>query len=254
VVFYDDPAETGWGVPPAPGVGDGWVWNGARYNGSPALAGWESTYIEANTEPVAGLRTGTLEFHASARALFEGFLDEITTLGYRVRDASGYGFRCTAGSGGWSCPSGDPDRLSNHAWGLAVDMNSNTNPIRSYSSVDGVTACQTPIVTDMPRWMIQTAEKWGLYWGGYGWNSGCQSLETQRTIVSRDPPHFEFRGTPEQAAAIVAFNLGNDPDASAAPSSTTPGTRSSAAARRRARPPAHACRSSSTRRPGRPRR
>lgn len=213
VVFYDDPAETGWGVPPAPGVGEGWVWNGARYNGSPALAGWESTYIEANTEPVAGLRTGTLEFHAAARALFEGFLNEITTLGYRVRDASGYGFRCTAGSGGWSCPSGDPDRLSNHAWGLAVDMNSNTNPIRSYSSVDGVTACQTPIVTDMPRWMIQTAEKWGLYWGGYGWNSGCQSLETQRTIVSRDPPHFEFRGTPEQAAAIVAFNLGNDPNA-----------------------------------------
>lgn len=213
VVFYDDPAEIGWGVPPAPGVGEGWVWNGARYNGSPALAAWEATYIEANTEPVAGLRTGTLEFHAAARPLFEGFLNEITALGYRVRDASGYGFRCTAGSGGWSCPSGDPDRLSNHAWGLAVDMNSNTNPIRSYSQIDGVTACRTPIITDMPRWMIQTAEKWGLYWGGYGWNSGCQSLDTQRTIVSRDPPHFEFRGTPEQAAAIAAFNLGNDPDA-----------------------------------------
>ena len=37
-----------------------------------------------------------------------------------------------------------------HAWGLAIDMNSGTNPIRSYSSIDGATACMTPIQTDMP--------------------------------------------------------------------------------------------------------
>jgi hypothetical protein len=60
--------------------------------------------------------------------------------------------------------------------------------------------------------VIQTAEKWGLYWGGYGWNSGCATTATQRTIVSRDPPHFEFRGTPRQARAIAEFNLGNDPN------------------------------------------
>jgi hypothetical protein len=70
----------------------------------------------------------------------------------------------------------------------------------------------TPIQTDMPQWVIQTAEKWGLYWGGYGWNAGCQSTATERTVVSRDPPHFEFRGTPRQAAAIAAFNLRNDPN------------------------------------------
>jgi hypothetical protein len=212
VVFYDDPSETGWGVPPSPvGQGEGWEWSGARYNGSPILADWEATYIESNTEPVAGFGAGRIETHRDARGLFEGFLNEITDKGYRVRDVTGYGFRCTAGSGGWSCPSGDPDGLSNHAWGLAIDMNSATNPIKSYLSVDGQTACRTPIETDMPKWMIETAEKWGLYWGGYGWNSGCQSLDTQRTVVSRDPPHFEFRGTPEQAAAILAFNLGNDP-------------------------------------------
>ena len=33
--------------------------------------------------------------------LFEGFLNEITARGYDVHDVSGYGFRCTAGSGGW---------------------------------------------------------------------------------------------------------------------------------------------------------
>lgn len=213
VAFYDDPSTTGYGVPPAPGVGEGWVWSGSRYNGSPVLATWESTWIAENDQPVAGLRAGTLETHRYAQPLFEGFLGEIAANGYRVREASGYGFRCTAGSGGWQCPSGDPDDLSNHAWGLAIDFNSAANPIRSYQGVDGQTACLTPIVTDMPRWVIQTAEKWGLYWGGYGWNSGCPTLETQRTVVSRDPPHFEFRGTPEQAAAIAAFNLGNNPNA-----------------------------------------
>ncbi len=90
-------------------------------------------------------------------------------------------------------------------------MNSGTNPIRSYGRVDGVTACRTPMDTDLPRWVIQTAQKWGLYWGGYGWSGGCSSLDVDRNSVTRDPPHFEFRGTPAQAATIAAFNLGNDP-------------------------------------------
>ncbi len=208
---YDDPADTGWGRPPAPGVGDGWLWTGSRYNGSPALADWESDRIAENREEVAGLPRGQLETHVAAKALFEGFLREIDALGYRVRDASAYSFRCTSGNGGWSCPSGDPGDLSLHAWGLAIDMNSGTNPIRSYSSQNGTTACQTPVVTDMPKWVIETAEKWGLYWGGYGWNSGCADTSTQRDVVYRDPPHFEFRGSVEQARAIAAFNLGTDP-------------------------------------------
>jgi hypothetical protein len=211
LAFYGDPAETGWGVPPAPGVGEGWQWLGYTYNGSPALAGWERTYIAENDAPVAGLSAGRLETHVAVQALFEGFLAEIAARGYRVRDASGYSFRCTSGNGGWSCPSGDPHDLSNHAWGLAIDMNAGTNPIRSYSGIDGATACATPIETDLPRWVIQTAEKWGLYWGGYGWNSGCADTTTRRTIVYRDPPHFEFRGTPRQAQAIAEFNLRNDP-------------------------------------------
>ena len=65
--------------------------------------------------------------------------------------------------------------------------------------------------TDLPRWVIQTAEKWGLYWGGYGWNNGCTTPRPNATIGLRDPPHFEFRGTVEHAAAIADFNLRNDP-------------------------------------------
>ncbi|MEJ7801108.1 MAG: M15 family metallopeptidase [Ilumatobacter sp.] len=211
--FYHDPATTGWGAPPAPGVGDGWSYTGSGYNGSPALAAWEAAQIGANAGAVAGLAPGRVETHVAVQALFEGFLQEISDRGYRVRDASGYSFRCTTGTGGWSCPSGDPNDLSNHAWGLAVDMNSGTNPIRSYTGVDGGTACAVPIVTDFPQWAIQTAERWGLYWGGYGWNSGCRDTTSERSSVYRDPPHFEFRGTVEQAAAIAAFNVGNDPSA-----------------------------------------
>lgn len=213
LAFYHDPTEIGWGSPPAPGVGPGWEWQGYTYNDSPALAPWESTYIAANAAEVAGKAPGYLEAHVDAQILFEGFLNEISTKGYRVHAVTGYSFRCTSGNGGWSCPSGDPGDLSNHAWGLAIDMNAGTNPIRSYTGVDGETACATPIQTDLPRWAIETAEKWGLYWGGYGWNNGCQSTSTQRSVVYRDPPHFEFRGTPEQAAAIAAFNLRDDPSA-----------------------------------------
>ena len=220
MVFYNDPSDLGYGVPPAPGVGDGWSWNGYWYNGSTALAEWESEQITSNTATVAGLPVGSLETHRDAAPLFEGFLDEISAKGYRVHAASGYAFRCTSGTGGWSCPSGDPDDLSNHAYGLAIDMNAGTNPIRSYAGLDGETACLTPMTTDMPRWVIQTAEKWGLYWGGYGWNSGCQSTSTQRSSVERDPPHFEFRGTPAQARAISEFNGRNDPSPG---TSTEPG-------------------------------
>ena len=209
LAFYNDPADTGWGEPPAPGVGPGWDWQGYTYNGSPALATWENTYIASNTTAIAGFGPGYLETHTSARALFEGFLHEISTGGYDVNDVGGYTFRCTSGNGGWDCPSGDPDDLSNHAWGLAIDMNAGTNPIRSYSGDDGETACKTPIQTDLPRWVIQTAERWGLYWGGYGWSDGCQTVETKRSTVYRDPPHFEFRGTPAQATAIAAFNRAN---------------------------------------------
>ena len=212
LAFYADPADIGWGAPPAPGVGSGWYWNGYTYNGSPALAGWEAEQIAPNMSDVAGIGAGRFETHVAAQALFEGFLDDIAANGYRVYDASGYSFRCTSGNGGWSCPSGDPRHLSNHAWGLAIDMNAATNPIRRYSGVDGQTACLTPIETDLPRWVVQTAERWGLYWGGYGWNSGCTDTTTQRSYVYRDPPHFEFRGTPSQARAIADFNHRNDPN------------------------------------------
>ena len=38
LAFYNDPAADGFGDAPEPGVGEGWVWDGHTYRGSPALA------------------------------------------------------------------------------------------------------------------------------------------------------------------------------------------------------------------------
>ena len=205
----NNPDENGWGLPPAPGSGDGWVWNGYTYSGSPALAPFESTYIVTNTAPLGSLRTGTFQMHADVRQLFEGFLAELVAGGYVIRHAGGYSFRCT---GAWDCSDRGFDGLSLHAWGLAFDMNSDKNPIRTYTSQNGASACDTPIATDLPEWAIRAAERWGIYWGGYGWSSGCNVAGVQRASVVRDTPHFEFRGSPAQARVIAQFNYANNPN------------------------------------------
>jgi hypothetical protein len=62
------------------------------------------------------------------------------------------------------------------------------------------------MATNIPRWVVQTAEKWGLLWGGYGWSGGCATPATMKSSVIRDPMHFEFRGTVEAAVKIAAVN------------------------------------------------
>ena len=187
----------------------GWNWLGWGYNGSSALHGWESL-LRANTSPIGSVKTGQFRSLPDALPLFEGFLAEIQARGYVIYGGTGaYVFRCTA-STRKDCYGLTKYSLSNHSYGLATDINVAQNPMKTYYGINGATACQTPIQTDMPQWMVQTAEKWGLYWGGYGWSSGCQYPSQSRTSVSRDTMHFEFNGTPEQAQAILRFNLGAD--------------------------------------------
>ena len=213
VTFYDEPAATGWGTPPAPGVGEGWrgtaTGTTARRHSPAGRRPTSPTTSQASAACGAGRARDPRRRQGAVRGLPRPRSSPTATAS-ATSAATPSAARAATAAG--RCPSGDPTDLSNHAWGLAIDMNAGTNPIRSYSSVNGVTACMTPIQTDMPQWVIQTAEKWGLYWGGYGWNSGCPSTSTQRTVVVRDPPHFEFRGTPRQAAAIAAVQ----------PAATTP--------------------------------
>jgi hypothetical protein len=205
------PENGGWPAAPFPATVSGqpfppvgWVWSGYTYNGSPALAQWEAGMV-ANSTPIGSIRAGNLRLQPVAMGLFDGFMREVQALGYNFRGGSGYTFRCTSSSLP-SCQGLTKSKLSLHASGLAVDVNSDRNPVRTYTGINGASACATPMVTDMPRWVIQTAEKWGLYWGGYGWSSGCLSPSQVKGSAGRDPTHFEFRGTVAQAQAVLAAN------------------------------------------------
>ena len=206
-------AEKGWGTPPFPyeSVGGelsaGWKWLGWSYNGSPALAEWEAN-MAANPEKVGRLNAKQIKAPYAAHLLFMGFLTEIQDAGYRLNDAMAYNFRCTSNSRK-DCSSLDANSLSYHSYGLAVDINVSSNPeIRYYpDSTQGIlTACAMPMKTNLPQWVIQTAQKWGLLWGGYGWSGGCASPKASKSSVIRDPMHFEFRGSVDDALTIARFN------------------------------------------------
>lgn len=185
----------------------GWTWLGWGYNGSAALTGWEAA-LASNTSAFGAVRVGSLRTPPEVLPLFEGFLREIQARGYSIIGGTGtYVFRCTATTRK-DCAGLGRDSLSNHAYGLATDFNTVQNPLKTYYGLNGQTACQTPMTTDIPQWVVQVGEKWGLYWGGYGWSSGCQYPTQWRTSASRDPMHFEFNGTVQQALAIARYNGG----------------------------------------------
>ena len=185
----------------------GWKWLGWGYNGSPALAAFEKLFV-SNTQQIGSLKPGQLKSFPDALPLFEGFLAEIQAKGYTITDGGTYVFRCTA-STRKDCAGLQRGSLSNHAYGLASDINTGKNPMQTDVGINGASACKTPVITNLPQWVVQTAEKWGLYWGGYGWSSGCSSPSQSRTSVTRDPMHFEFNGTVDQAKAILRANVGS---------------------------------------------
>lgn len=184
--------------------GTGWNWLGWGYNGSPALTAWEQQFV-TNDERIGSMRAGSLRTFRDALPLFEGFYREIQELGYTIGDGGTYVFRCTATTSK-DCENLQPSNLSFHAYGLATDINTAANPLLTYVARDGISACAVPMRTDMPRWMVKVAERWGLYWGGYGWGNGCTSPSQYRSVALRDPMHFEFNGTPEMARAILLHN------------------------------------------------
>lgn len=193
--------DNGFGYPPNPlaaGVRfDGWSYSG------PPIDVWQREFITTNTTTVAGIAPGRLRTHVVAAALFEGFLAEISAGGYVVRDATGFTFRCTSGSGG-NCSGGS---MSLHTWGLAVDINAGANPNRTYYREGDVSACAQPVVTDLPKWVIDAAQRWGLYWGGYGWSSGgCPTPTSESDSIRRDAHHFEFNGSVQDALTIARNN------------------------------------------------
>lgn len=96
--------------------------------------------------------------HKDAAPSFEGFLGDLERSGYKINSIGGYNDRNIRGS----------SRLSQHAYGNALDINPDQNP--QYGG------------TNMPRDVSDMAAKWGLSWGG-DWSAR-----------SRDPMHFEWTG------------------------------------------------------------
>jgi peptidoglycan hydrolase-like protein with peptidoglycan-binding domain len=167
---------------------DGWTLSGGVYTKSPVLAAWEAQFVK-----------GTVTTLAPLAPLIEGFLADVRAGTYRIDEVGAYAFRCTATTVR-SCEGQDPSDLSYHAWGMAIDMNPTQNPLQTVRHP--VDACTANVDHAMPDWILKTAMHWGLFWGG--WYS-CPSSVADPSI-SKDPHHFEFRGTPDLAARIIAKN------------------------------------------------
>ena len=118
-----------------------------------------------------------LPVHRAVADLVEFLVTETLRRGYKldgVKDDWAYANRDIRGR---------PGVKSNHAWGLAIDLNATKNPMTS----DGV------VHTDMPSWMPPLWEQWGFSWGGHYKNA------------RKDPMHYEFLGTPADAARLTAL-------------------------------------------------
>ncbi len=155
----------------------GWGWPGAA--GSAAEAAYRATHI--TTISVAGVR---LAVRTEVARLFAGFIADLVATGYRLDerpDDSGFANRDIRGR---------PGVKSNHAWGLAVDLNAVDNPMAEahpdHAGRPGHDA--GGVHTDMPPETAGLASTWGLRWGA------------NYTGGRKDSMHFEFLGTPDDVA------------------------------------------------------
>ena len=128
---------------------------------------------------IVNIKVGGRSFNVHGRVakIFRAFVTELVTRGYNIDKGQldDWSYVCRR-------IGNDPSKpMSNHAWGLAIDINSLTNPQRR------------PLTTDMPSW-VRDADylmgKYGLRWGGAYVDS------------TPDPMHFEFMLSPSAADRI----------------------------------------------------
>jgi len=132
--------------------------------GNPRDRSWQTNFL-TSIETQSGQKALV---HKSAAAAFQGFINELEqAIGYEIKSLGGWKIRPNTS---------DPSRLSEHAWGNAIDINPEQNPYLK------------KLVTDMPDLVGMIAAKYGLSWGG-DWKS------------VKDPMHFEWTG--QQAPGAV---------------------------------------------------
>ncbi len=124
----------------------------------------------------------SVECHASAATAVRALGRVLEAHGYAVRagDTGAYNCRQITGGTGHSL----------HAFGIAIDINWNTNPYRA----DNV------LVTDMPRAMVRSAQRIRSGNGVqvWGWGGNYRRL--------KDPMHYEIVCTPEDLATGIDWD------------------------------------------------
>lgn len=104
---------------------------------------------------------------------FQNFVTELESKGYTINDIGGYANRPIAGT----------RTPSKHAFGVAIDINPDDNPVQ-YPQLLG----NRPLKTNLPADIADIADRHNIDWGG-NWNK------------KKDPMHFEHRGTSKVAQA-----------------------------------------------------
>jgi hypothetical protein len=141
--------------------------------GNPLDAEWQ----KRNLLPVTSPNGQTWNVHKDASTSFENFLKDLHDAGYMPTSSGGFNYRNIRGT----------DKLSQHAFGNAIDINASANPMGSAKN-------------DLPANVGDLAAKHGLEWGG--------------TWKNPDPMHFEWRGPQDQSQPNTAV-------ASSAPAPST---------------------------------
>lgn len=138
---------------------------GAVTRGPLPAAGSTKTGIGLSTISTAsGL---TADVNAKFASQFQSLVDDLEATGYQIKSIGGYNYRNIAGT----------NKLSNHAFGNAIDINPQANPMGRN------------LVTDMPTGISAIAARNGFDWGG-DWKS------------KKDAMHFEISQAKSAGAAL----------------------------------------------------
>ncbi|ORE94042.1 Methyl-accepting chemotaxis protein [Stappia sp. 22II-S9-Z10] len=117
----------------------------------------------------------TATVNAEHAAKFQGLIDDLEAQGYAIRSLGGYNNRTIAGT----------NKLSNHAFGNAIDINPAENPMGPN------------LITDMPVNIAELARKHGLSWGG-NWQSKKDAMHFEAPGGGSDSHTPTSRGTDKQ--------------------------------------------------------
>ncbi len=150
---------------------------------NPSSWGWGPGWPKCQTSKIVTLRRNdglVLPVRQEIVQLIAYLTDATEQRGYDLRPGQCWGFSCRAIRGS--------NQPSEHSWGLAVDINAPANPM--LYGKPGWAALHQSGRTDMPEWMPPLWEAHMFRWGG-------------NYRSRQDAMHYEFMGTPADAARIT---------------------------------------------------